>query len=93
MHDIDRDGDEAAQSVRISELANRHNCRAVFDHLLREQIDVAAGGEADDRELVAKGIDHRQRAAANRTGAAENGHAFHADMILRLLKPFWIKTQ
>ena len=58
------------------------NTRPVARDLLGEQLGVLAGGEADDLQPVGMRVDDRQRALADRAGRAEDGDAFHRQIII-----------
>ena len=71
----------AAADVRqpIDRGAGRHrdDARPVARDLLREQLGVLAGREADDLQSIGVRVDDGQRALADRAGGAEDGDALH----------------
>ena len=93
MHDLDLAADPFAQRCDVALVADGDELGTIAAYLFGEQFEIAAGGETGDGKLVTKCVDDVESRAADGAGAAENRDSFHADMILKLVKPLVISTQ
>ena len=80
MHNLGQDGGTARQQTLFQRRGGlwsggTDDFGLVLEDLFGEEIDVGAGGEGVDDEIVRTGVDNLQGLGANGTGAAQEREA------------------